>query len=801
MFANFTPTRNLKYLAVCVLSCVAFAGIGAKADDDRGVDYFEKHVRPLLVERCLKCHSEGSESIGGNLLLDSRQGWMQGGDLGPAIKPGEPQDSLLFQAVSGASDELEMPPDGKLSKHEIGILKRWIELGSPDPRNKLVKKKEGINVEDGKKFWAFQSPHERIIQVPPSSGDLVALNELDRFVHRQQIEKGIRPVAPASKRVLIRRVTLDLTGLLPEPNEVEQFLQDDSPNAYEKLVDRLLASPRYGEKWGRHWLDVARYADSNGLDENIAHGNAWRFRDYVIRSFNLDKPFSQFVREQVAGDLIETASSEVSSERFDSIIATGFLSLGPKVLAEVDETKMEMDIVDEQVDTVGRAFMGMTFGCARCHDHKFDPVRTEDYYALAGIFKSTRTMEHFKKIARWNEVPLATPSELKSREEKEKRVALEKQKLDERKKKLSELKIENEQNELKKEIAQQEQVVKQLEQQLLPLPTAMGVSDYSQPVNVSVHIRGSHLTLGKEVARGVPQVLGEPDSIPAEASGRKELANWMTDGKHPLVARVIVNRVWRWHFGRGIVGSTDNFGILGNRPSHPELLDWLAQRFVSDGWSIKSLHRLILTSATYQLSTENDPANEQKDRDNVYFWRAELRRMEAESLRDSLLQVAGMVNYRMGGSQLHVKNRAFLFDHTSKDLTRYDALTRSVYLPVIRNNLYDAFQLFDYSDASVAKSNRSSTTVAPQALFMMNSPLVIQAAKGFAERLLKGESDKRARLKQAYLIAFGRQPELREIERDLQFISRLLDTGISQEDALQQLCHAMLMSNEFVFLR
>ncbi|MEE2643113.1 MAG: DUF1553 domain-containing protein [Planctomycetota bacterium] len=791
------PVLSLAILAFPLLASPTIA------DDRKGLDYFEKYVRPLLVNRCLKCHSIGSESIGGNLLLDSRQGWTRGGDLGPAIQPGSPAKSLLMDAILHRSDDLEMPPDGKLSPHEIGILQEWIRMGAPDPRNGKASRQKSINFERGREFWAFQPLGQHPPKVPDAIEGYPSGNQLDRFLQTRQAELGFPSQPTASRPVLIRRLKLGLLGLPPDPDEVEQFVNDPSADAYEKRVDRYLASPRYGEVWGRHWLDVARYADSNGLDENIAYGNAWRYRDYVIRSMNADKPFDQFTREQLAGDLLASERKPVH-ENNDPIIATGFLSLGPKVLAEVDETKMEMDIVDEQVDTVGRVFLAVTLGCARCHDHKFDPISTRDYYAMAGIFKSTRTMEHFRKIARWNEVSLATQQQKQAWEQLQK-------------------KLENRQEELKANIRKEQarsgqqketgfsaaarknletlrKKIAELEAAQTELPTAMSVTDLESPVDLRVHIRGNHLTLGENVPRGFPRVLGHSGRLPENQSGRLELANWLVSPKHPLVARVIVNRIWRWHFGRGIVESTDNFGKLGSRPTHPELLDWLAWKLIESEWSIKSLHRLILTSRTYQLTSRIDGNLQAKDDENLLQGRTSIRRMEAEAIRDSLLFVAGRLDLRMGGSQLHVKNREFLFDHTSKDLTRYDARTRSVYLPVIRNHLYDVFQLFDYSDASVTDSNRSSTTVAPQALFLMNSEFSAEISESLADRILASKSNPASRHRLAYQIAFSREPTYDEISRDRSFL-REMQNEMGQKSAWNLFCQTILMSNEFLYIR
>jgi len=815
----------------CALALTLTGALGlplCAGDDlaDKQLLYFEQHVRPLLAARCYECHSKQSKNVGGNLFLDSRAGWMQGGDLGPAIVPGDTFGSLLIRAVSYASDDLQMPPDARLREDEVSIFSRWIKMGAPDPRHAAngATHLYEIDIEEGRKFWAFQPIETADIQIPSVANKAWPRSEIDFFVLAELETRGLRPAWQADRRTLIRRATFDLLGLPPTPREVEAFVHDDAPDAYRRLVDRLLASSHYGERWGRYWLDVARYADSNGLDENIAHGNAWRYRDYVIESLNNDKPYDQFVLEQLAGDLLPKVDEE--RIRHQRAVATGFLSLGPKVLAEVDEAKMEMDIIDEQVETVGRAFLGLTLGCARCHDHKFDPIRTEDYYALAGIFKSTKTMEHFTKIARWHEVSIATDDQRARRQVLEDAIAARKQRIEVLEKaevSIGDLpaggklppQVERPQtdNEAHKELKERQDELARLEEARPELPTAMGVVDYETPTDLPVHIRGSHLTQGKRVPRGVPAVLEfdpAPFTVNAGQSGRLDLARWLTSRRHPLVARVMVNRIWRWHFGRGLVESTDNFGRLGKRPLNPSLLDWLATKFVDEGWSIKTMHRLIMLSRTYQMSSTYDAANAAIDRENRFQWRASVRRLEAEAIRDAILEVSGILDKTTGGSLLHVKNREFLFDHTSKDETNYDSLRRSVYLPVIRNHLYDVFQLFDYADASVMNSNRSTTTIAPQALFMMNSELIHTAANAFASRVVSSQCETDdSRLALAYMLAFGRPPTGPELARDHEYLamfkSQAEETSSIEDSpppmAWRLLCQALLASSEFIYVR
>src|SRR4051794_4410877 len=643
------------------------------------IEAFEKEVRPLLVARCYKCHAAEAKRVRGNLRLDTRAGLLKGGDLGPAVVPGDPDRSPLIRAVRHDDPDLQMPPDGRLTPGEIGTLEKWVRAGIPTPplesRGAAAAGPARPAIDPGE-WWSFRPAREP--EVPAVRDEPWPRNAIDRFILAGLEAAGIRPAPEADRRTLIRRLTFDLTGLPPSPEEVAAFVRDDAPGAYERRVERLLASPAYGERWGRHWLDVARYADSNGLDENVAHGNAWRYRDYVIRAFNADKPYDRFLLEQLAGDLLPT---QTTAERHENLIATGFLALGPKVLAEPDEKKMELDIVDEQLDTLGRTVMGLTLGCARCHDHKFDPVTAADYYGLAGVFVSTKTMENFKKVARWHENVIATPEEIKQKADLDARGAKYKERIKALTGKADE--------ESKRELAKLRADLATLEKAVTELPSAMGVTE-GKPTDVPVLRRGNHLTPAAVVARRFPVALaGEKQpALPTNRSGRLELAKWLTDPKHPLTARVMVNRVWRWHFGKGLVRSVDNFGLIGEQPTHPELLDWLATEFVKDGWSLKKLHKRLVLSATYQMSSAHDAKAALADPDNRLLWRANGRRLEAEAIRDSLLAVGGVLDRTAGGPALtHVKNRDYLFDHTSKDRTTYAGLRRSVYLPVIRNNL------------------------------------------------------------------------------------------------------------------
>ncbi|MGZ0172588.1 MAG: PSD1 and planctomycete cytochrome C domain-containing protein [Planctomycetales bacterium] len=802
---------------VVVLLMGAVLGAGEPAPDQRPTAeqtrFFETSIRPLLVEKCFKCHGEKKQW--GGLRLDSRESLLRGGESGAAIVPGKPDTSLLISAIRQTDDDLRMPQDDKLTERQIAELVRWVEMGAPFP----MKVGAAERTRDPN-HWAFQLPAEP--PVPTVVNSAWPQSALDQFILAKLEAAGLSPSPQADRRTLIRRVTFDVIGLPPTSEEIDAFLADESPDAFARVVDRLLASPEYGERWGRHWLDVARYADSNGFDENIAHGNAWKYRDYVVSAFNRDKPFDQFVIEQLAGDLLPFNDQ---AQQHEQLIATGFLSIGPKVLAETDEAKMRMDIIDEQLDTTGRAFLGLTLGCARCHDHKFDPIATADYYGLAGIFKSTLTMQKYQKVAEWHEhlLPSAAATAMKAafdakvadRKTAIATVVADADKLVREKlattpdakppEKLETLYPAETKAELKK----QRDELAALEKVGTDLPAAMGVTE-DKVVDIAVHVRGNPLKLGDIVPRRTPPAVRGPDmpQFTDKQSGRQQLAEWLVDPQHPLTARVFVNRVWRWHFGRGLVRSTDNFGLLGAAPSHPALLDWLARRFIADGWSMKSLHRRILLSNTWQQSASTSPETMRLDLENRLFSRASVRRLEAEAVRDSLLAVSGQLDGTMAGSLLTLKNRAYFFDHTSIDKTTYDSPRRSLYLPVVRNNVFDVLQLLDFPDPAVSSSNRATTVVASQALLMLNSNLVMQAASEFADHLLAESTDDDQRLSRMYVIAFGREPTTAEQQADRAFLARATKTQSTDSDANTRrkqawstLCHVVLAANEFIHVR
>jgi hypothetical protein len=871
-----------------------------------GLEFFEKQVRPILVERCYECHSTASKTKGG-LALDSREATLKGGDSGAALQAGDPERSRLLEAVRYGNRDFQMPPKKRLSDPEIKALETWIRMGAPDPRTETAASKAGriIDVKEGRKFWSF-SPLAHV-QPPKGSG---TESPIDAFVQAKLQEHHLPSSPPADKRTLLRRAAYDLTGLPPTPQEMEVFLADSSPEAFERVIESLLASPHYGERWGRHWLDVVRYADSNGMDENVAFGHAWRYRDYVVRAFNQDKPFDSFLIEQIAGDLLPRSE--------ESLVATGFLALGARVLAEPDVQKLEMDIIDEQIDTIGKTFLGMTLGCVRCHDHKFDPISQEDYYGLAAIFRSTRSLSYEKTgaIKYWYEHSLASAAETARKKETDDLLKQKQSQLNAfLSKARSEVKRQTESRaadylaaavllapdaQLKdaqvaakpsglrpeillacrKQIEQHRDLpllaewwtlfptrdpegvrahyaavvtealkakagpayaalvdpkgflslpaketevldaaalaflatlrkeVAQIEATRPELPAAMGVGESKILHTIPIHIRGNHLTLGNPVERGFPEVMQPGPGRPIlshKQSGRLELARWLASSENPLTARVLVNRVWRWHFGRGIVSSTDNFGTTGGKPSHPELLDWLARRLIEGGWSIKDLHRQIMLSAVYQQSSDLPPLSADGqdprlvDPENKLLWRANIQRLEAEQLRDALLATCGWLSAEMGGKTVPLRNREFVFNHTSKDATTYESARRTLYVPIIRNHLYDMLEQFDYPDPTMPTGSRDSTVIAPQALLMMNAPIVQEASKRLTVRLAKLASAEE-RIEEAYALLYSRPPLPEEMREALRVVGEFAKTE-TPERVWALFCHALYASNEFAYLR
>jgi len=719
----------------------------AAPDDRTGLEFFEKKVRPILVEHCYGCHSAAKKQRGG-LALDTRNAIRQGGDTGPAVVPGNVADSLLLKAVRNLPDGLKMPPRGKLTDSAIADLEQWVKMGAPDPRHAggaaVVK---GIDVNAGRTFWAFQPPVRR--PIPEVKNAAWPRTDVDRFLLARLEASKIVPGADSDRTALLRRVYFDLVGLPPAPEQIDAFLGEKSAAAFEKVVDGLLASPHFGERWGRHWLDVARYADSSGGGRSLLFPNAWRYRDYVINSLNRNRPYDRFIAEQIAGDLLPYQTPE---ERRDQVTATGFLALGPTNYEGQDKTVLEMDVIDEQLDTIGRTFLGLTIGCARCHDHKFDPIPTRDYYALAGIFRSTQTLIH-DNVSRWVDQPLPMPPEQEAAVQKhEAAVAALKEKIKIAKE--AEKKADAKADGSKK----LEEELKKLTAAAPPRPVAMGVKEANKIGDICVCIRGNVNNQGEKAPRGFLRVLtaGNGPAIPAKASGRRQLAAWLASPDNPLTARVLVNRVWHHLFGAGLVRTVDEFGATGEPPSHPELLDHLAVRFVQEGWSVKKLVRTLVLSRAYGLSSVMRAEGLAIDPENRLLWRANRRRLEAECIRDAVLAVSGQLNPCTGGPTMKKGTESeytYVFTETG----------RGVFVPVFRNKLPEVFEAFDFPDPNLVVGRRNASTVSTQALFLLNSPFMMDQARHAARTALADPKlDDAARVERAYRVTLGRLPAERE---------------------------------------
>ncbi len=714
-----------------------------------GLAFFEAKIRPVLVEKCYLCHSSNADKLKAGLHLDSRGGILHGGDSGPAAVPGNPADSLIIQALH--YDGYEMPPKGQLPSSVIADFERWIEIGMPDPRDRVEPaEKASINIEEGRKFWSFQ-PLAKV--APPAVKDAAwPRSWSDRFLLAKLVANDLAPAADTDRATWLRRVTFDLVGLPPSLDEIDEFVADTLPDAEERVVDRLLESPQFGERWGRHWLDVARFAESSGGGRSLMFNDAWRYRDYVIQSVDEDKPFDKFVVEQIAGDLLSANSQAEQTEHF---IATAYLMLGAHNYEEQDKRQLEMDVADEQIDTVGRGLLGMTVACARCHDHKFDPIPTTDYYALAGIFRDTKMLVH-DNVSTWttHNLPM-NDAETEALRQYESAVADVKQKLAGAKKTAGGKKT--------KEVSILEKKLAALQKKAPERPTAMAVEEADKIEDCQICIRGSIQHRGPSVPRGVLQVatVGSPSKFPRDASGRRELAEWIVSPQNPLTARVYVNRVWYYLFGSGLVRTLDNFGTTGETPSHPELLDFLAARFMDEGWSTKRLVRELVLSRAYRMSTAENAKAAAADPENRLLWRMNRKRLDAESLRDAMLSINGRLDLTVGGP--NIVRRGADEKASAASVTEYgyvfNDVRRSVYTPAFRNRMHELFEVFDFANQNSSVMKRNVTTVAPQALLMLNGTFVMSQARAAAEQALSSADASDAELiEQAFRQTLGRPP-------------------------------------------
>ncbi|MBL9132501.1 MAG: PSD1 domain-containing protein, partial [Verrucomicrobiaceae bacterium] len=811
-----------------LLPCLLLFSCALRAEE--GMAFFEAKVLPLLQSRCYECHSH-EKKIKGGLALDLKSGWQTGGDNGPAIVPGDLVKSHLIEAVRYTNPEMEMPPKGKLAANEIEVLEKWVAMGAPDSRvAKVAEKAKTIDFETGKKFWAFQPVRDA--KAPEVKDGAWPLGAVDRFVLAKLEATGLQPNADADAHTWLRRVSLDLTGLPPTPGEMEAFMEElgrgdnqtmrqsdkekgresgvsmsptlpvslSSPQAqaaYMRVVDRLLQSKAFGERWARHWLDLTGYADQIGTSNNVFAEHAWRYRDYVINAFNNDKPFDEFIREQVAGDLLPADSPQ---KRAGNITATGFLVLGDVEIVAVDKLKMEHDLVDQQVSKIGTAFLGMTLGCVRCHDHKFDPIAQTDYYAMAGMFRSTDSTYKTDNGV-WSSVNKADLPETA-----EQKLAREQQ-LTHHESRLKALEAELKAKTDEK--ADTKALKAQIEHMKFFAPVvakAFAVHDRDKPADMRVTIRGNPYALGDSVKRGVPRVAswGDLPPIPANQSGRVQLAGWLTDSRNPLTARVTVNRIWQKLFGEGIVRTVDYFGVRGEAPTHPELLDHLAARFMREGWSQKKLIRSLVLSRVYRMSSAHNALAMAKDADNRLLWRMNRQRLDAEAIRDSMLAISGQLAPSNGGPALPleypenvqslspkaVNPPAFSF----KKMRPVHDFERTIYLPVIRTAAQPGSaklrDVFDFTQPAQIAGKRAETAVPTQALFLLNSDLIRARAKEIAEQLAKAEPNAGARLEALWLRVLNRPITSGEREEAGEFLDAL-----PADKTWTELSHALLSSN------
>ena len=805
----------------------------AAESEAEGIEFFENNIRPVLAEKCYACHSAASEKPQSGLLLDSREGILRGGVRGSAANLAKPEQSWILRAIDPVNvaftdlsgrDDLKMPPGEELPKDVIRSFYAWVKMGLPDPRHATLAPvsahQPAFNIEEARKFWSLQPPKEAVL--PRVKDRHWARTPVDRFILAKLEGKGLAPAPRADKRTWLRRATFDLTGLPPTREEVEAFLADKSKVADAKVVDRLLASRQYGERWGRHWLDLARYADTAGDNADYPVPDAYLYRNYVIESFNADKPYDQFVREQIAGDLMNGAATD--DERWQRVVATSYLGLARR-FSSTPELFMHLTIADV-LDNMGKTFLGLSVGCARCHDHKFDPIANSDYYGLYGFFASTRfpfagseTEQGrsdlvYRKPA--SEVdPLLKPynDEIKALWEAITKAKKEKQRLIKAggnaaastdATKAGPRTVEEFQAEIDR--------LKERRRELLAvrptLETAFAVAD-GKAANARVQIRGDPTNLGDEIRRGFPQVLGG-QQLPGgyAGSGRVELARWLTDPKNPLTARVMVNRIWQHHFGRGIVATPNDFGKRGTPPSHPELLDYLALRFIESGWSVKAMHRAIMLSETYRQSSQGREEFAQADPSNELLWRFGRRRLDAEELRDSMLFISGELDPAEGGPHPFPHESTWAFSQHMPFTAVYETKKRSVYMMLQRFQPHPYLSLFDGADTNATTPARTAMPTPLQALFMMNSEFAYNESRSLAQKLMTTEAEARGRVTQAYWRVLARPPSPEELERGLAYLraheeklqARAVSPQMIEHDALASLARALISSNEFIYV-
>jgi hypothetical protein len=812
-----------------------------------GAKFYEAEVRPIFEAHCYTCHGHAAgDEFASNFNMSTRESFLRGGDNGPAISSENLEDSALIRAINYV--DLEMPPKGRLPRSQIDIITRWVKMGAPWPEASAAAHRKGPPPVDdaARNFWSFRGYSRPPVPVVKNR-DWVQ-TPVDAFVLAKLEEAELTPSPPASKTTLLRRLYYDLVGLPPTVEEVEAFLADQSPNAYEEVVDRLLASPQYGERWARHWLDLVRWAETNGYEFDRVKQDVWRYRDYVINSFNDDKPYDQFVREQIAGD-------EMSPLTAESVIATGYYKLGIQDSGAPDKLQAAFDGLDDVIATTSQVFLGLTMNCARCHDHKIDPVPTADYYRMLAFFRGIEGGRRRGQMQQLNNLAGmrrgrrgrrgrgdGPPPPPVNREE----IAAYQKAYDELTKGLTAIEeaLSPYLGEAEKEDFTVEEyrpgIVRGLVPQHVSLETwndyetllskrdelekkrpeslarALSVSESGrEPPPTYILLRGSPYAEGDPVEPGFPSVITtEPAYIPpsppdAKSSGRRTvLANWLVDSKNPLTARVMANRLWQYHFGRGIVRTPNDFGFGGMPPTHPELLNWLASDLVDGGWRLKRIHKMLVMSSTYQMSSQPNDAAMQKDPDNDLFWRFDVRRLEAEEIRDSILAVCGNLNPKMGGPSIYphivdeVKAGQSRPGEGWRESEPEEQVRRSIYAHVKRSLLMPLLQVYDAADTDASCPVRFATIQPTQALSMLNSGFLNDQAAVFAKDVqAKAGDDVAAQVSLALRRATQRNPNEAEVERGVSLIERMKTThGLAHDQALANFCLVTLNLNEFMYL-
>jgi len=804
--------------------------------DEAGDDFYVNHVKPILTQHCLECHGANPADIRGGLVLTSRSAILSGGDSGEAVDFDDVAESILLQAVN--YEFYEMPPAGKLPQAEIDILTKWVEMGLPIPTEEEseVESSHGMAPqvnEETKKFWSFQ-PVQRPEVPRPAVADQGAWgnNEVDAFIWEKLAQANLKPAPAATRQQLIRRAYYDLIGLPPTSQQVAQFVQDSSPDSFARLVDQLLDSPHYGEKWGRHWLDLVRYAESNSFERDGTKPHVWRYRDYVIRSFNDDKPYDRFLTEQLAGDELDDRNAE-------TLIATGYFRLGAWDDEPADSLQAKYDELDDIIATTSQTMLGLTVHCARCHDHKIDPIPIEDYYRFASLFENIRRygVRSHESVESASVKLIPGEASLEQQQRHAAAVARNQAVLDE----IDEIvkadfaPVEHE------EFRYPENRVRLVEKRLDKLVDQQQLQNYrraarrlaelrnnppgsikalvvkeegTEPPASFVRVRGNAGVTGKQIQPGFLSILSPPEpeliaDLHGESSGRRSaLAGWIASPENPLTARVMVNRIWQHHFGRGLVRSSSDFGFQGTPPTHPELLDWLADEFVRQGWSIKQMHRLIMTSQAYQMSGAFDERAYETDPENDLFWRFNLRRLTAEEIRDSILAVTGDLNLElMFGPSVYVDLAPEVLAGQSmpgagwgKSSDR-DQRRRSLYIHLKRSLPVPILAINDAAETDNTCPVRFITTQPTQSLTMLNSEFTNHQAKHFADAIINVTNQPVEQVTEILKRVLQRDPNQQEVELGVNFIRQLQEKeSLNEHRALQAFCLLALNLNEFVYV-